>query len=222
MYCFSDGIQFGHQTYGPHSPMGHEGMYKVGTEESVAFWYGRPEPRLIQTDEMDVGDKTSATQHAYQAEGNVESVKGNWWYEGEYNNVLFNTPPIADEGVSFTGSSAFRLAISPDNDGVRLRRRCDKANDRQEARVYVDGQRVTERPWYSVDFEKTYRDIRWLDSDFEIPKRYTLGKSRITVRIEFVGSQTGRWDEFHYWAFCHLPIQLNNEISNHEPPQPRF
>jgi Protein of unknown function (DUF2961) len=38
MYCFSSDIKFGHQTYGPHSPMGHEGMYKVGTEESVLVW----------------------------------------------------------------------------------------------------------------------------------------------------------------------------------------
>jgi hypothetical protein len=169
---------------------------------------------------MDVGDSNSAAQHAYHAEGEVEPVKGNWWYDGEYDNVLFKTPPIADEGVSFTNDSTFMLAISPDNDGVRLRRRCDKANNRQEARVYVDGQLVTERPWYSVDYEKTYRDIRWFDSDFEIPKRYTEGKSKITVRIEFVGSQTGRWDEFHYWAFSYLPIQSNNEIPEAESNQP--
>jgi hypothetical protein len=212
MYCFSSGIKYGHQTYGPHSPAGFKIHTPVGTEESVTFWYGRPEPRMIQTDEMDVGDSASAADHGYHAEGNVESVKGNWWYDGEYNNVLFKTPAIADAGVSFTGGSTFTLAIDPDNEGVRLRRRCDKANNRQEARVYIDGQLVTERPWYSVDYEKTYRDIRWLDSDFEIPKHYTQEKNKITVHIEFVGSETGRWDEFHYWAYCYLPIQSDNAV----------
>lgn len=205
MYCFSGSIQYGHQTYGPHSPMGHEGMYQAGTEESVAFWYGTTQQRIVQTDEMDVGDSQSQAAHDYHAEGNVQNVKGDWWYDGEYNNVLLKTPAIADSGVSFTGSSSFTVAISPDNHGVRLRRRCDKANNRQEARVYVDGQLVAERPWYSVDFEKTYRDIRWLDSDFEVPESYTKRKSKITVRIEFVSSQTGRWDEYHYWVYSYLP-----------------
>jgi hypothetical protein len=96
------------------------------------------------------------------------------------------------------------VSISPDNQGVRLRRRTDKANNRQEARVYVDGRLVAERPWYSVDYEKTYRGIRWFDSDFEVPESYTKGKSKINVRIEFVGSQSGHWDEYHYWVYSNL------------------
>ena len=60
-------------------------------------------------------------------------------------------------------------------------------------------------PWYSVDYEKTYRNIRWFDNEFEIPERYTKGKSEITVRVEFVSSQTGRWDKYHYWVYSSLP-----------------
>ncbi|HTB82630.1 MAG TPA: DUF2961 domain-containing protein [Candidatus Sulfotelmatobacter sp.] len=205
MYCFSSGIKYGHQTYGPHTPMGHEGKYQVGTEESVAFWYGSAHPQLVQTDEVDAGNLRSERKHAYAAEGDVQPVKGKWWYDGEFNNILRKTAAIKDDGVSFTGSSTFTVAISPKNEGVRLRRRCDKANNRQEARVYIDGQLVTERPWYSVDFEKTYRDIRWFDSDFEVPKSYTRGKNKITVRIEFVSSQTGRWDDYHDWVYSYLP-----------------
>jgi hypothetical protein len=207
MYCFSSGIKYGHQTYGPHSPLGHEGMYKVGREESVVFWYGNSSPRLIQTDEMDVGDPQSAATHDYQAEGNVEPIKGAWWYDGEFNNVLFKTPATTDSGISLTNDSTFTVAISPDNRGVRLRRRCDKANNRQEARVYIDGRLVAERPWYNVDYEKTYRGIRWFDSDFEVPERYTEGKSKITVQIQFVSSQTGRWDEYHYWVYSCSPVK---------------
>jgi hypothetical protein len=204
MYSFASGIHYGHQTYGPHTPLGHEGMYQAGTEESVAFWYGSLKPRLIQTDELDVGNARSESKHGYQAEGNVQRVKGDYWYDGEFNNVLLKTPAIVDDGISFTGSSTFNVAISPDNQGIRLRRRCDKANNRQEAHVYIDGQLVTERPWYSVDYEKTYRNIRWLDSDFEVPEKYTKGKSNISVRIEFAGSLLGRWDEYRYWVYSYL------------------
>jgi hypothetical protein len=201
MYCFSSGIKYGHQTYGPHTPLGHEGMYQTGTEESVTFWYKNFRSRMIQTDEVDVGNLQSEAAHAYRAEGNVQRVKGAYWYDGEFNNVLFKTPATVDDGVSFTGSSTFTVAISPENRGVRLRRRCDKENNRQEARVFIDGRLVTERPWYSVDYEKTYRDIRWFDSDFDVPEKYTRGKSKITIRIEFVSSKTGRWDEYHYWTY---------------------
>jgi hypothetical protein len=204
MYCFSSGIKHGHQTYGPHTPSGEKGRYRVGTEESVTFWYGIPHPRLVQTDEMDAGNLQSEQAHAYQAEGDVRRIKGAWWYDGEFNNVLFKTPAITDDGVSFTNRSTFTVAISPDNRGVRLRRRCDKADNRQKARVYIDGHLVTERPWYSVDYEKTYRNIRWFDTDFEVPKNYTQGKGKITVQIEFVSSETGRWNECRYWVYSYL------------------
>jgi len=206
MYCFASSISYGHQTYGPHSPLGHEGMYQVGKEESVAFWYGSTQAQVTQTDEINIGDAASEKAHGYRAEGDVRHVQGAYWYDGEYNNVLFKTPAIEDNGISFTGSSTFTVAISPGNQGVRLRRRCDKANNRQQARVYIDGQLVTERPWYSVDYEKTYRDIRWFDSDFEVPAKYTKGKSKITVRIEFTSSKTGRWDEYHYWVYSYRAL----------------
>ena len=207
MYCFSDGIKYGHQTYGSHSPSGFQGLYRVGTEESVTFWYGVPKPRLVQTDELDVGNLKSETAHDYHADGDVRHESGNWWYDGEFNNVLFKTPAITDDGVSFANSSTFTVAISPDNQGVRLRRRSDKANNRQEARVFIDGQLVVERPWYSVDYEKAYRGIRWFDSGFDVPAKYTKGKSNINVRIEFVSSEIGRWDEYHYWIYSYLGLK---------------
>ena len=203
MYCFSGGIKYGHQTYGPHTPTGFKDHTQVGTEESVTFWYGHLWPRLVQTDELDVGNLKSEADHDYHAEGDVKRVKGDWWYDGEYNNVLFKTPATEDDGISFTNSSTFTVAISPDNQGVRLRRRTDKADNRQEARVFIDEQLLTERPWYSVDYPKTYRGIRWYDSDFEVPAKYTQGKSKITVRIKFVSSETGRWDEYHYWIYSY-------------------
>ncbi|MGV3615585.1 MAG: hypothetical protein ACO1SV_09650 [Fimbriimonas sp.] len=74
--------------------------------------------------------------------------------------------------------------------------RTDKENNRQRARVYNDARLIAERPWYSVDYERTYRNIRWLDADFDVPAKYTQGKSSVRVRIEFESSETGVWDEY--------------------------
>lgn len=120
----------------------------------------------------------------------MQRVKGAYWYDGEYNNVLFNTPAVVDDRVSFTGASTFTVSVLPNNCGVRLRRRSDKVNSQQRANVFGGGLLVKELPWYSVDYEKTHRDIRWFDSGFEISKAYTQGKAKVRIRIEFVDSKT--------------------------------
>jgi hypothetical protein len=82
-----------------------------------------------------------------------------------------------------------------------LRRRLDKDVNRQKANVTVDGRRVLERAWYTVDHDKTYRDIRWVDSDFEIPAKYTAGKSTIALKIKNANGPEKPWNEFRYWVF---------------------
>lgn len=203
LYFFHSSIKHGHQVYGPHSPLGHEGLYEVGSEESVAFFYGRETPNLAPTDELDVGEHRSESAHAYQVIGGRQDTMGKFWYEGEFNNVLFKTPPIVDDGVAFNGFSQFTVKIDPANQGVRIRRRTDKEDNRQTARVYVDGKLVAERSWYTVDYEKTYRDIRWQDTDFEIPCKYTAGKSSITVKIEYVSGENMECNEYYYWVFSY-------------------
>lgn len=203
LYVFQSAIHHGHQTYGPHSPLGHEGMYQVGKEESVTFFYARESPSLTLSDELDVGNRASESSHAYQVVGTRQDKKGKFWYDGEFNNVLFKTPPIEDDGVAFNGYSQFTVKVDPANRGVRIRRRTDKDNNRQRANVYVDGVLVSERPWYTVDYEKTYRDIRWLDADFEIPARYTAGKAAINLKIEYVSGKNLEWDEYYYWVYSY-------------------
>lgn len=203
LYFFQSQVKNGHQVYGPHSPRGHEGMYSVGREESVAFFYARELPGLVLTDELDIGKQDSEAKHAYRVFGTRKDKTGAYWYDGEFNNVLRTTPAIVDDGVSFTGRSEFRVKIDPANHGVRIRRRTDKEDNRQAARVYVDGKLVSERPWYTVDFEKTFRDIRWLDTDFEIPSKYTKNKSSIDLKIVYASAENGEWDEYHYWIYSY-------------------
>jgi Protein of unknown function (DUF2961) len=203
LYVFESSVRHGHQVYGPHQPRGHGGHYHIGNETSTTYFYALDEPRLFQTDEIDVGGAAAEAAHEYAADGPVTRVSGDWWYDGDRNNVLFAVPSIADDGQSFSGSTSFTVKIDPANRGVRLRRRTDKANNRQLAKVYVDGKLVSERPWYTVDFEKVYRGIRWADTDFEIPEQYTRGKQSARIRIEHVSSQRGCIDAFRYWVFCY-------------------
>jgi len=36
-----------------------------------------------------------------------------------------------------------------------------------------------------------------------VPAKYTRDKNKINVRIEFVSSETGRWDAYHYWIYSY-------------------
>jgi len=176
-------------------------MYKVGDEESVAFLYAKDRVGLAPVDEIRIGDARSEWIHRYRALGERKEVKGSWWYDGEYNNVLFPTPAITRTGASTTLGCEFRLRIDSNNHGIRLVRTTDKEDNRQLASVFVDGVRVKERKWFAVDFDRTFRGIRWFDSSFEIPANYTRGKRTIQVRVELESSKTGRWEDYGYTAY---------------------
>ena len=206
LYVFHSAVRHGHITYGPSSPRGHEGFYKVGSETSVSYFYATDQPLLKQTDELDFGNPSSESAHKLSAAGPTRKSLGTWWYDGEFNNVLFSTPAITDDSLSISGHCEFTVTIDKRNEGVRLRLRTDKENNRQLARVFVDGELVTERPWYTVDFEKTYRDIRWADSDFNIPAKYTQGKKMIRLRLEHAGSESGYLDAFRLWVFSYTGL----------------
>jgi len=205
LYIFYSEVKHGHQTYGPNTPLGHEGFYQVGNEQSVTFYYAVDTPGIKLTDQMDVGNLGSEKRHHYRTTGETKIITGNYWYDGELNNVLFKHPAISDNGRSVRGSSEFVVKIDQANEGVRLRCRTDKENNRQLAKVYVDGKLITERPWYTVDYEKTFRGIRWYDTSFEIPAKYTAGKKKIRVKLDHVSSENGSIDQYYFWVYSYLP-----------------
>src|SRR5690606_20238780 len=49
-------------------------------------------------------------------------------------------PPIRDDGRAHQGTSTFTVAVDPDNEGVRLKRRFDATSAQQVADVTVDGE----------------------------------------------------------------------------------
>ncbi|MFD2333439.1 DUF2961 domain-containing protein [Cohnella sp. GCM10020058] len=159
----------------------------------ILFYYGVDAPGMALTDEIDVGNHDSQTYHWYSMKGGAGSYELDSGYEDGARTTL------RDRGNEFCGHSEFRVAVDPDNIGVRLRRRSDQITGRQRANVYVDGVLVEERSWYFAD-RNPYK--RWLEDEFEIPAKYTAGKTDLGIRIEFVQEGESRtWNEFYYWIY---------------------
>lgn len=104
------------------------------------------------------------------------------------------SPRVGDDGRAFGigGSSSFRVAVDPHNEGVRITRRLDPQIGQQQARLLVDGQ-----PAGMWDSGPALPAGRWANQSIEIPAALTAGKSFLNVRNEFVSSSLD-FNEFRY------------------------
>jgi hypothetical protein len=181
---------------------------KIETEFVVWYYQASGGPALILTDSLDVGNPESEKLHAYKIVGQKDLntlTQGYDSYEsvGEYDIVT-------DNGRSFKGYCEFKVKISPQNKGVRLRKRIDRTgNGIQMATVYVDGKKVPV-PWYILTYsEQPERKDRsfdgWFDSEFEIPVSYTKGKKQIDIRVEHVQSVKNELNSYYYRIYCYTP-----------------
>ncbi|OWA34129.1 hypothetical protein B9G55_17555 [Saccharibacillus sp. O16] len=159
----------------------------------ILFYYGLDEVGMTLTDELNIGDPASEGIHEYRVHGDLGLYTLDSTYEDGSNHKL------EDTGRELEGASEFSVSVQADNRGVRLRRRSDQVTGRQRANVYVDGQLVEERSWYFAD-RNPYR--RWLEDEFEIPEKYTAGKSDLRIKLEYVqDGETRGWNEFYYWVY---------------------
>ena len=158
---------------------------KTRDYHGAVFYYGIDTPTLVQTDTLDVGDADSERTHGYQSDGTAVTLTSRYegcTFEDKQISGGFVPGEVTDAGRAVKTASEFTVAIRPDNEGVRLRRRSDQTFGRQRARVFVDGEPVAERTWYRADRNPT---LRWLEDEFEIPARYTKGKDKIRVKLVF-------------------------------------
>lgn len=152
------------------------------------IYYGEPEPGMVQTDAVDFGDAASECAHACEAH-DAETAAVISFYEGEKDNEA-----VQDSGRYVRGSLSVRVKLAADNAGVLLFRRSDQKEGRQRAEVWVDGVRVSERDWMMSD-ANPYQ--RWLDDTFQIPIRYTAGKTEATLRfVRGGGPNAPAWNVF--------------------------
>ncbi|MEI8376672.1 MAG: DUF2961 domain-containing protein [Planctomycetota bacterium] len=185
---------------------------RAGDFFSAVFYYHNPKKILVQTDSLDVGNQEAEAAHQYQIAGSEKRVrvqKDTASYEGAYDE------PITDEGRWTDKESSFVVAIQPNNDGVRIRKRINQTAYHQEIDVYVDG--VKAGVWfeqgtnYVLNYShRGYRDIlekayakkgekvpswqngkipaKFRDTEFEIPASLTSGKKELRIRMVTKGS----------------------------------
>jgi len=173
----------------------HGGASDIRSDyRSLAFCYLRKHTALHQTDYIDVGNETNEAVHNYHA--TAATLTGRVQASPEGND--FETSS-SDVGRQHTGGEiTFTVAIDPNNQGVRLRRRLDQGSLRQAAHVYVDGQYAGH--WYHANHNE---HLRWYDSDFDLHPQYTQGKKSldINLKIETEG-QRGPFTDFEYKIYC--------------------
>ena len=204
-----------YNTYPTHGCVGHDCYYRIhfpdllvfeqsidmefecwqdGYIASLVWYYFKDRPGVTLTDSLTIGDKDSELQHGYRISGETWVDEKTGSYPGKRVSSIFDQ----EAGRSFAGASEFTVKIDPKNEGVRLRVRTEHVNF-QEVSVWVDGVLVTERPWSIV---KDPSDALWVDSDFEVPGKYTHNKYQIRVKLEHVAPHPN-WIEYHYDVFSY-------------------
>jgi hypothetical protein len=175
-----------------------------GEVDAVVYYYKSPSSgNLILTDEIDVGSTAAEKKHHYIVSGKTwaqTKTSGYDSYEREYSYDV-----VRDNGYAYNKYSEFTAAISPANEGVRLRRRIYRSdNGVQRANVYVNGVIVKERPWDICTLSSAPFYQGWFDDDFEIPVSYTKGKRSINIRIEYLnGGSKAEINEFYFWVYSY-------------------
>ncbi|HEY9534608.1 MAG TPA: DUF2961 domain-containing protein [Mucilaginibacter sp.] len=126
------------------------GAENLSTEhyEAVTYWYGLPAPSLIKTDEIDIGNITSETNHHYISPdaSAVEKISSRY----ELGIDLFPNiklvgdkagkevyPAHEEDGRYTRGSSEFTIKLAAGNQGALLRRTLDYSFPNQTAEVYI-------------------------------------------------------------------------------------
>ncbi len=178
-----------------------------GSFLSAVYYYHNPTKFLVPTDALDVGKPDAEAAHYYKADGTDGKLRVQTdisGYEGDFNQ------PLTDDGRWTDKESSFTVKISPDNDGVRLRKRINQTAYHQEVDVYVDG--TLAGTWfeqganYVLNYDlRKYRELiknhyaetqmdvptwqngtmpaKFRDTDFEIPANLTKGKPALNLKF---------------------------------------
>lgn len=162
---------------------------------SLVWYYEKDLPSLIKTDSVDVGDEDSEKRHGW----NAGDVKWAGKRTGKYPGLRIYDEELSDDGKAISGKHQFKVVVDPKNKGVRLRLRTVNTNF-PLVNVWVDGKLVEERVWQIM---KNKYDAIWIDSDFEIPAKYTSGKAELSVTLEHKPG-TPDWVAFRYDVYSYL------------------
>ena len=176
-------------------------FYPNYTADYPLVYYYSQTPRMTQSDSFSVGDANAAAQHQYQISGQPQSASLTSTYDG-----YLHPPQVTGQVNSQQGSSQFTLQISPQNQGVVLRRTYNQAAGRQAADVYVDGTYAGR--WYQAYGNNV---SKWAQDDYTLPAAETAGKNSITVQLRWV-SGNPPWTEAAYSSYSIEPPPANGQF----------
>jgi Protein of unknown function (DUF2961)/S-layer homology domain len=200
----------------------HGGVNDVNDHpyRATTLWYGTPVQTAILSDDFPLGSGGSRITHHYQSPSATY-----YTLTAAYEYPVHN-PATTDTGVTMTTVSTFTMALDPNNVGAFLRRKFDCGIANQRARIYVDGQFAG--VWYNaglsnrVDVDGNVR--RWREEEFPLPAALTVGKSVVTLRIEFVSTSdppNTAWTEFRYQMYSFvMPPNSDSPTTTPTPINP--
>ncbi|MCR1841677.1 DUF2961 domain-containing protein [Murimonas intestini] len=161
---------------------------------TLPFCYCRQETQMEQTDRLDIGDSESRQAHGCQCAGEFcQEVKVSS-YEGQMCSLSREYT-----GRRHHGACSFKVRISPENEGVILRRLMDQSVENQCACISIDRQEMGE--WYTAG-GNVYSG--WKMSDFPVAAWITAGKKYLDIRLE-VPQGAPDWTEYRYDVFSIKP-----------------
>ncbi|MDR0843863.1 MAG: DUF2961 domain-containing protein [Tannerella sp.] len=201
-------FEYTNSIYQGVSPRKRQGTDSAAIETEFVVWYYRSPSgtALHLTDSIDIGDPASEKSHLFQIAGQQDFNTLTQGYDSYESADEFDV--VTDNGRSFDQYCAFKVNLSPQNQGVRLRKRINRTgNGIQTAAVYVDGKKIPV-PWYIATYsEQASRKDRsfdgWFDSEYEIPSSYTKGKKQVEIRIEHIQSVKNEINSYYYWIYCY-------------------
>lgn len=212
-FLLADVMPFGDRAV-LHFEHGVDNM-QPGSYETVVYWYGVPDPSLVRTDTLDVGNPASEAAHQYRISSATQPytiVSRFDWGPDTVGGV--EVYPAHAETARRTGTgTAFTLRIDPSNQGVMLRRTLDYQYPNQRGEVFIaDHPGVAGLPpgpgwssagfWYTPGSTLGYgswpatelsppdpvlqtSNRRFVEDEFLLPLELTRGKSQLRVGIRF-------------------------------------
>lgn len=165
-------------------------------EGSTTYWYGEPTGELAWTDTLDVGNTNSENAHGYTSDTPGEITELTSGFEG----VDHASPqPVTLDARATAAEVSFRMAVSPANQGVQLRRISNQTKGFQAAGVTVDGEPAGT---WTQPLGNAVR--RWLDDSYQLPASLTAGKEELTITLTPAAGSPA-WSAAAYHALSRVP-----------------
>jgi len=192
-----------------HGPFNNvDGRYR-----SAVWYYGRPQPALVESDRIRLAAPAEREAHGYAGAPAARTRPRTGFFEGErsgqdlasrwrgrnvdpmlavigmtIHGIVHAPPADCPDRRSFTVCEhrepyEITVAVDPGHRAVMLRRLFDQSVADQHARIEVDGE--TAGVWFNAGRN---RWKIWCEDDLVLDPRRTRGKSRIRIRVVPLGA----------------------------------